>query len=75
MENNDNKTPIGRLFGCIDYFDLEQLNSLIDNMTDAQSKFMIIKSLQYSFEKGVFSLEESEIVSKCIRELTKYDRQ
>ena len=32
MENNDDKTPIGRLFGCIDYFDLEQFDSLIDNL-------------------------------------------
>jgi hypothetical protein len=71
MENNDDKTPIGRLFGCIDYFDLEQFDSLIDNMNNTQSKFMIIKALEYSFEKGVFSLKESEIVSKCIRDLTK----
>ena len=54
MENNDDKTPIGRLFGCIDYFDLEQFDSLIDNMNNTQSKFMIIKALEYSFEKGVF---------------------
>ena len=51
--------------------DLEQFDSLIDNMNNTQSKFMIIKALEYSFEKGVFSLKESEIVSKCIRDLNK----
>jgi len=69
MENNE-KRPIGRLFGCIDYYDMEQLNSLIENMSEPQLKFMCIKALEYSFERGVFSLQETEIVSKCVRGLT-----
>jgi hypothetical protein len=74
MENND-KNPIGRLFGCVDYYNLEQLESFNCNMNDIQTKFMTVKALEYAFEKGVFSLSECEIVSKCVRELSKSNNE
>lgn len=66
----ENKTPQGMLFGSIAYYDEKQLNELIENMEFEQSYFYITQALQYSFSSGLYSLPESEILSKSLRILS-----
>lgn len=65
----DNKKTIGNIFDTIRFDSSQQLNSLIDTMDDAQINFLTIKALESAFNRGAFSLVESEIVSKIIRNI------
>lgn len=63
----DNKKTLGTIFDTITYDSLTQLDNLIDTMDDAQIKFLTTKALESSFNRGIFSLIECEIISKIIR--------
>ena len=66
-----NQEPqVNTIFGSIAYYNENQLNELIDNMNFEQSLFYVIQALDYAYKSGVFTLKESEIVSKSMRVLT-----
>ena len=69
MENE--KTPIKLLFGNIAIYKTEDVDSLIDNMNFEQSFFYIMQALQYGHNSNLFSLQESELISKALRILNK----
>jgi len=61
------KQPILYLFEDVAIYKPEDIDNLIDNLTDEQAKFMLIKSVQMAYKNGLYSLTESEIVSKSLR--------
>ena len=61
------KQPIFNLFEEIAIHKPEDVDNLIDNLTDEQAKFMLIKSVQMAYKNGLYSLTESELVSKSLR--------
>ena len=63
----EDKTPQGMIFGSIAYYDNNQLNGLIENMSFEQAYFYLTQAVQHSFNSGVFNLHESEILSKSLR--------
>jgi predicted ATP-dependent serine protease len=63
------KQPIAYLFEEVAIYKPEDIENLIDNLSDEQSKFMIIKAVQMAYKNGLFSLTEAEIVSKSLRRL------
>jgi hypothetical protein len=63
------KQPIAYLFEEVAIYKPEDIDNLIDNLSDEQSKFMIIRAVQMAYKHGVFSLTEAEIVSKSLRRL------
>jgi hypothetical protein len=65
------KTPINLLFGSIAIYKTEDVDSLIDNMNFEQSFFYVMQALQYCHNSNVFSLQESELISKSLRILNK----
>lgn len=65
----NNKKTLGNIFDTIKFDSSQQLNSLIDTMDDAQINFLTIKALESAFNRGAFTLVESEIVSKIIRNI------
>jgi len=67
INNLNNLSPIGSLFGVIHYNTYTDLNSFIANLNREQSLYCLIESVKYSHSKGVFTLEESECISKSIR--------
>ena len=69
------KEPIGLLFTSIPYYSVDNLNKVIDGMSEDQSKFYISQALNYAFSQGVFNLIESEIVSKSIRILNNQKKE
>ena len=69
MDNNQ-KTKI---FGTLEVDSPQTLNILIDNMTKEQSIFLLIESVKYGHNKGLFTLIESEIISKAIRKIHESD--
>lgn len=64
--NNNSTNFKGYLFESIGYKSDSDLRNLIENMDIEQSIFFINKSLEFSHSKGVFTLIESEIISKSI---------
>jgi len=68
MENQEkNEQILGEIFGSVVYHSNDELNVLIDNMTDEQLTYFSNLALTCAFQRGAFSMVETEIVSKLIR--------
>ena len=63
------KQPMAYLFEEIAVYKPEDIENLIENLTDEQAKFMLVKAVQMAYKNGIYSLTESEIVSKSLRRL------
>jgi hypothetical protein len=63
------KQPILFLFEDVAIYKPEDIDNLIDSLTEEQAKFMLIKAVQMAYKNGLYSLTESEIVSKSLRTL------
>ena len=63
----EQKQPIGFLFDSIAYYTPNDINSLCDDMTLEQAYFMMIKSLEFAHVQKIFSMQETEIISKSLR--------
>ena len=61
------KQPIAFLFEDVAIYKPEDIDNLIDNLTEEQAKFMLIRALQMAYKNGLYSLTESELVSKSLR--------
>jgi hypothetical protein len=61
------KQPIAYLFEEVAIYKPEDIENLIDNLTEEQAKFMLIRAVQMGYKNGLYSLTESEIVSKSLR--------
>lgn len=70
MDNNEKKDEfLGEIFNSLTYNSNEDLNQLIDNITPEQIKFFTNLALTAAFQRGSFTIVETEIVSKIIRSL------
>jgi len=65
MENE--KTPIKLLFGSIAIYKPEDIDLLIENMSFEQSFFYVVQAIQYGHNSNLFTLQESELISKSLR--------
>jgi hypothetical protein len=63
------KQPILYLFEDVAIYKPEDIDNLIDNLSEEQAKFMLIRAVQMAYKNGLYSLTESEIVSKSLRAL------
>ena len=61
----------GQLFNTIPLYSEDHLELLLDSMDNKDATYMAIQALIYSYKQGVFSLGESEVVSKIVRTLSK----
>ena len=68
MENQEDN--LGYLFGTIGFKSPKDVELLIDNLNKEQALIFITKALEDAYNKGVYSLVESEIISKSLRLIT-----
>ena len=61
------KQPIGFLFDSVAYYTPNDVNTLCDDMNLEQAYYMMIKALEFAHKSRIFSLQESELVSKSLR--------
>jgi hypothetical protein len=61
------KQPIFNLFEEIAIHKPEDVDNLIDNLSEEQAKFMLIRAVQMAYRNGIYSLAESELISKSLR--------
>lgn len=64
------KEPIGILFNSIRFYSNDDLDKFIKNMTKEQGIYCLLEASKYAYREGIFSLEESEVISKIIRQLS-----
>jgi hypothetical protein len=69
MENE--KTPINLLFGSIAVYKPEDVDLLLEHITFEQSFFYVMQAIQFAHHSNLFSLQESELISKSLRVLNK----
>ena len=63
------KQPIAYLFESVAIYNPEDIDNLIDGLTEEQAKLMLVRAVQMAYKNGLYSLTESEIVSKSLRVL------
>jgi hypothetical protein len=59
-----------KLFNSIPLLTEDHLQTLLDVMDKEQAIFILVHAVKYAHHNGIFSLGESEIISKSIRTLT-----
>jgi len=64
---NEEKQPLGYLFESIVYYSPSDIDNFIDSINKHQSYYVINKAIEMAYTKNVFSLQESEILSKSLR--------
>lgn len=64
--NNTNEEFLGYLFSSIGYKSDRDVRNLIENLTPEQSFVFINKALEYSYSQGVYTMVETEIISKSL---------
>jgi hypothetical protein len=69
MDNE--KQPINFLLGSIAVYRPEDIDLLIENMNFEQSFFYVMQAIQFAHHSNLFSLQESELISKSLRVLNK----
>jgi hypothetical protein len=70
QEQNQQPQPMGTLFEIINYYSNEDLNKFVDQMTQEQALYCVIHATRSGHRRGVYGMEESEVISKAIRVLT-----
>jgi hypothetical protein len=71
LDQYNKLTPIGGLFdSVIQYTTYEDLDNFISNLNKEQALYSLIEAVRYAHKKGVFNLEESELISKSIRKIS-----
>lgn len=69
-EQENQPQPVGSLFGNIQYYNHDDVPNFFDKMTPNDAIFILLSAARFSQSKGLFSLEESEAVSRAVRLIT-----
>jgi hypothetical protein len=72
MEENQILT---KLFGTVPITDESHLELLLSQMSKNDALYILIQSVRYSYHQGIFSIGESEVISKALRILTREDEE
>lgn len=73
MEDSNEKNEFknqSTLFNIINYKKQDDLDRFINEMNPDHALFVLVQAGKYSYSKGLYSLEEGEVLSKAIRILT-----
>jgi hypothetical protein len=69
MEEQNEK--YGNLFGTIDLLSEDHLELILATMDKDHALYYLIESVKSAHSKGVYTIGESEVISKSIRTLIK----
>ena len=67
----EEKKPQGFLFESVAFFSEESIENMINNLDVKTVSYLLTQALSYAHSKNVFTLTESEIISKSLRILNK----
>lgn len=69
-----NTEPIGYLFESIAIYDQSSVSIFIDKMSQEQAFYVLNQAIQMAYRRNIFSMEETEILSKSFRVLTNIEK-
>lgn len=64
MLNNNKK-----LFDILSYSNNEELDQILSSLGQEQSLFFMTLAVKSAFNRNAFTMEETELISKCLRVL------
>jgi len=64
---NEEKEIYGNLFGSIELLSEEHLEAILVSMDKDLANYYIIESVKLAYRKGVYTIGETEVISKAIR--------
>jgi len=62
--------PIGYIFESIAIYDPSSISIFIDKMEPEQAFYVITQSIHMAYSKNIFSMQETEVLSKALRILS-----
>ena len=65
----------GKLFGTVPLLTENHLQTLLDVMDREQAIYMLVQAVKYAYHNGLYSLGESEVISKSIRTITQQEEE
>lgn len=63
--------PIATLLSSISYTNQEDYENFLKNLTAEHALIVLVSAANHCQAKGIFNLEEAELVAKAIRRITK----
>ena len=61
----------GKLFNTIPLYNEDHLDVLLSTMDKEQSIYYLIQAVSHAYHSGLYTIGESEIISKAIRTISK----
>jgi hypothetical protein len=69
----EEKEIFGKLFNSVPLLTENHLDTLLETLDKERSTYLLIQAVKHAYHAGVYSIGESEVISKCIRVLSKSD--
>lgn len=66
----EEKVPVTTLLGTISYENRDDYENFLQNLTLEHSAIVLISAANFAQAKGIFTLEEAELISNAIKRLT-----
>lgn len=71
MENNQEiPKPFGKLFNSIDLMSENHLEGILHTMDKESATFILVQAVKFAYNQGIYSIGETEVISKSIRTLS-----
>jgi hypothetical protein len=67
---SEERIPLGKLFGILNYADEKDVERFIDKMTPQQALFCVVQAAKEHQEKNLFENIENGVIAKAIEILT-----
>jgi hypothetical protein len=61
----------GKLFNSIPLYTESHLDVIINSMDKDQASYLLIQAVSHAYHSGVYTIGESEVISKAIRIISK----
>jgi hypothetical protein len=67
----EEKELFGKLFNVVPLYDENHLETILETMNSDGAVFLLIQAVKHAYHSGIYSIGESEVISKSIRILSK----
>lgn len=65
----------GKLFNSIPLYTESHLDVIINSMDKNQASYLLIQAVSHAYHSGVYTIGESEVISKAIRIISKKEEK
>ena len=65
----------GKLFNSIPLYTENHLDAILDSMDKEKSTYYLIQAVSHAYHSGVYTIGESEVISRAIRTISKVEEK